>query len=363
MEPIALYLHIPFCMQKCAYCDFASYVGQETQVARYCMVLAREMARGAQRYGRRQVRSVFLGGGTPTLLTGGQVTSLLDAVRACFDVLPDAEITMEGNPGTLRADDVAAYVAAGVNRVSLGAQAAQSGLLVTLGRIHRWPDVQRGVAMLRAAGVGNINLDLMFGLPGQSMDEWCDTLDNALALAPQHLSCYGLQVEEGTSLATQIRQGLCLPLPSEDDERAMYHLARRKLEAAGFAQYEISNFARPGFQCRHNLQYWHCGEYLGLGCAAHSYMDGQRFGNTPSLKAYLSSRGAAEVERGTVSDADARGERLMLGLRLTEGVPADWVGDKLAGLVARGLLEETGGRARLTARGMDVQNTVLVELI
>lgn len=375
---IALYLHIPFCKRKCAYCDFASYAGREEAMARYCGALTKEMADAANRFGKRAVDSVFIGGGTPTLLSGEQAESLLGAARARFDLLSMAEITMEGNPGTLRREDVAGYLAAGVNRFSLGAQASQPRLLEVLGRIHRWQDVESGVAMLRDAGCTNINLDLMFGLPGQSLGDWMDSLRAALALTPEHLSCYALQVEEGTPLAARLKAGECPALPGEDEERAMYAQTRRMLAKAGYEQYELSNFARPGRQCRQNMAYWTRRDYIGMGCAAHSLMKNQRWGNTASLAAYLAaaeSGGSPVAERTELDDADARFEALMLGLRLTGGISSTafarrygcsiqalW-GDKLTSLASGGLVEWSGERLRLTERGMDLQNSVLVALM
>ena len=376
--PIALYLHIPFCKSKCAYCDFASYAGREEAMARYCSFLVQELADTGAACGAPPVGSVFLGGGTPTLLSGAQVAALLAAARAAFRVLPGAEMTMEGNPGTLTLEALSACRAAGINRLSLGAQAAQGALLAALGRIHRWADVAEGVAMARAAGFENLNLDLMFGLPGQTMADWLETLAAAVALAPAHISCYGLQGEEGTPLALRLAAGEGAPLPDEDAERAQYDAALRVLAQAGYAQYELSNFARPGAACRQNLTYWTCGEYLGVGCAAHSHWAGERWGNTATLDDYMAAMAAHRspvAERTTVTEADARFERMMLGLRLTRGVevaafarrfgctPQQVWGDVLDGLVRQGLLAEADGYLRLTRRGMDVQNTVLTALL
>ncbi len=377
-QPLALYVHIPFCEAKCVYCDFASFAGKKARIPAYLSALEAELLAQASAIGARTVRSVFFGGGTPTLLSGAQVAALMSAVRACFPLAADAEITMEGNPGTLRAADVAGYRAAGVNRVSLGAQAAQPRLLAALGRIHRWRDVEAGVALLRAEGFDNINLDLMFGLPGQRDADWRETLDAALALAPEHLSCYGLQVEEGTPLAARIAAGEGEPLPDEDAERAMYAEARRAAAQAGLEQYELSNFAKPGRACRQNLTYWRRGDYLGIGSAAHSLVGDVRWGNTPDLDAYLAAlrEGASPAaERGEIDAEEARFEAVMLGLRLTQGVSlvefaarygataeAVW-GAKLEALIRDGLLERSAGWLRLTDRGMDVQNAVLVELM
>jgi len=365
---IALYVHIPFCKQKCAYCDFTSFAGREADIAHYCDVLAREIA-AAGRWHGCFVHSAFFGGGTPTLLQGEQITMLLEELRKAFIFTADIEITMEGNPGTLTRQNVALYRAASVNRFSLGAQAMQPRLLESLGRIHRWRDVEQSVALLREAGFCNINLDLMFGLPGQDISDWSDTLQAALALGPEHLSCYGLQVEEGTPLAAR-----CEDLPDEEEERAMYARARSVLSGAGYAQYELSNFAKPGRECRQNLTYWTRGDYLGFGCAAHSLMGDQRWSNTPSLSDYLSEKSLI-IEETRLDAPEARFEALMLGLRLTEGLSSTeferrygcgikelW-GERLDSLRQSGLIEWAGERLRLTERGMDLQNSVLVALM
>ncbi|MCL2810542.1 MAG: radical SAM family heme chaperone HemW [Clostridia bacterium] len=365
---IALYLHIPFCKQKCAYCDFTSYAGREADIARYCDALVCEIA-AANRWHGCTVHSVFFGGGTPTLLAGEQITMLLDGLRKAFTFVPDVEITMEGNPGTLTRQNAALYRDAGVNRFSLGAQAKQPRLLEGLGRIHQWRDVEQSVDILREAGFCNINLDLMFGLPGQDTSDWGDTLQGALVLGPEHLSCYALQVEEGTPLAAR-----CEALPDEDEERAMYALARSVLSGAGYAQYELSNFAKPGRECRQNLTYWTRGDYLGFGCAAHSLVGDQRWSNTPSLPDYLALE-SPMIEKTRLDAAEARFEALMLGLRLTEGVSAmefagrygcdiqELWGERLVSLCENGLVEWAGERLRLTERGMDLQNAVLVALM
>ncbi len=375
---IGLYIHIPFCVRKCAYCDFASYPGMLSHAQTYMEALSLELRAQAERFPACRAKTVFLGGGTPTLLSDAQVKAILDAARACFPFAADAEITMEGNPGTLTAENLSAYRAAGVNRLSLGMQAAQDGLLETLGRIHRLRDVREGVRLARAAGFENLNLDLIYGLPGQTEADWRETLSEALALSPEHLSCYALIVEEGTRLALSIAEGSVKPLPDEDAERGMYDAAIGEAQKAGLCQYELSNFARPGFACRHNLVYWNCEPYLGVGLAAHSYMEELRFGNTAHMGKYLSAVRAGESPQDsceTLTLKDRMFERVMLGLRLTRGMDARrfardfhvtpqacW-GEKLTRLVDAGLLVWTGDYLCLTRRGMDVQNAVLVELM
>lgn len=375
---IALYVHIPFCLRKCAYCDFASYPGMLAHAQAYLEALSLELNAQAGRFEACRVKTVFIGGGTPTLLSGKQVRRLLDGVRACFPVAADAEITMEGNPGTVTAENLTAYRDAGVNRLSLGMQAVQDGLLATLGRIHRLRDVEEAVRLARAAGFENLNVDLIYGLPGQTLGDWRETLETALLLSPQHLSCYALIVEEGTRLALDLQEGRLSPLPDEEAERAMYAAAIDAAKAAGLLQYELSNFARPGFECRHNLAYWACEPYLGIGCAAHSYMQERRFGNTEHVGAYIAALRAGKSPQTTceaLTQQERIFERAMLGLRLTRGMDetrftrdfgvspdAVW-GEKLKRLIDGGLLARQGNFLRLTRRGMDVQNAVLVELM
>ena len=378
MEPISIYIHIPFCVRKCAYCDFTSFPGRGAQMEAYLSAVCREMRAQAAFFGRRRVRTVFLGGGTPTLMTGEQAQRLLDALRACFDLAPDTEITMEGNPGTVTAQSLAAYRAAGVNRLSLGVQSLDDGLLAAIGRIHTAAQAHEAVSMARAAGFENVNLDLMLGLPGQSVAQWERTLEEAIALAPEHLSCYSLIVEEGTPLSAQLEHGECAPLPDEDALCRMDEITAQWTAQAGFARYEVSNYAKPGCECCHNIVYWACEPYLGLGCAAHSDMDGRRFYNPSDWAGYLrmaqSGTNARDAE-GESTRQERMFERMMMGLRMVRGVdcarfardfgaqPEEVWKEALARDVRVGLMERRGDYLRLTQRGMQVMNSVLVELL
>lgn len=379
-----LYVHVPFCKRKCRYCDFASWAGREDWIPAYVDAVLTEAHSAHDTLGTQSMETVFLGGGTPSLLPPEELTRLLQGVFSLFPLEADAEFTSECNPGTLTAAWLEAAQAAGVNRLSMGMQAGQPHLLHMLGRIHTFTDVEASVKLARAAGIRNLNLDLMFGLPGQTLNDWAETLDMALSLHPEHLSCYGLIPEEGTQLGDAILAGE-VPLPAEDAERAMYDMTLTRLAAAGFEQYEISNFAKPGCACRHNLGYWRQTPYLGLGPAAASMLPGRtpeefylRRTNVRDLAAYLrqSHQGRFQpAEEESVSPAEARFETMMLGLRTTKGVNeaaftamhgvalADVYGAKLAELETQGLLCHTGGWWRLTRRGMDVQNGVLVELM
>jgi oxygen-independent coproporphyrinogen-3 oxidase len=401
LATIALYLHIPFCHVKCHYCDFNSYAGvlrlREPFVAalRDEIGLAGTRARlsNGQDDGRRRCRTVFFGGGTPSLLTAEQVDALLAAARAAFAVDPNAEITLEANPGTLEYGHLDELRAVGVNRLSMGAQSFDAGLLRWMGRIHSPEDVEQAFRAARRAGFGNINLDFMYALPGQSLATWDATLERALALGPDHLSLYSLIVEEHTPLHRWVSQGKVRPV--DDDTAAdMYELACAKLAAAGYAHYEISNWAMPGHECRHNLTYWHNLPYIGLGAGAHSWYAGRRFVEAKSLRDYTAwvraavaadadgadlahqdLPAAAIVEDETIPPALEMAETAMLGLRLRAGLDLEAFaarfgrafdevfGPRLAQVRALGLLETTSDAVRLSERGLLLGNEVFERLL
>ncbi|MGO8691414.1 MAG: radical SAM family heme chaperone HemW [Thermoguttaceae bacterium] len=369
--PIGLYVHVPFCQSKCAYCDFASYAGREVDIPRYLDALVREITRRGAETGHPRAETIFLGGGTPSLLREFQVTRILDALSEAFPIEEGAEITCECNPGTLTMSFAQALGKAGVNRLSLGAQATQTRLLRLIGRIHDWDEVIASAEIARKAGFDNLNLDLMLGLPSQTVSDFRETLAAALALSPTHLSCYGLIVEEGTPLCRDVTGGK-LALPDEAIERDMYELARQTLAEHGLHQYEISNFAREGYACRHNINCWARVPYLGFGSAAHSFYEQCRTMNPAKLDAYL---GGEEPKTEQISKEEARFESLMLGLRMTRGVKdedftrmhgmsiREAFGEKLDKPISSGLLEWHEGALRLTRLGMDLQNSVLVDLM
>ena len=348
------------------------------QRERYVQAVCREIRAQAAFFGRRSVRTVFMGGGTPTLLTGAQVQQLLDVVRDCFDLLPDAEISMEGNPGTLTMENLFAYRAAGVNRLSLGVQSMDDGLLGEIGRIHTAQQAREAVRMAREAGFDNLNLDLIYGLPGQNAMQWKETLQKVMELEPQHLSCYSLILEEGTPLFERVQKGTCAPLPDEEAMEEMDALTARLTGAAGYGQYEVSNYARAGRQCRHNIVYWECLPYLGVGLGAHSDMDGKRFYNPESWEEYLHMAEKDADERrqeGENRAEDRMFERMMMGLRQTRGVDAarfarDFgreIGEvwprTLQDMTQKKLMICNKERVALTPRGMQVMNGVLVALM
>lgn len=369
-KPLSLYFHIPFCARKCAYCDFASWAGREAEWRRYFEALEAEIRHWSETsdFGllsdRFCVQTAFFGGGTPTLVNADDIVAILDHSRYIADFAPGAEITIEGNPGTLTPEKLSIYRKAGINRLSLGAQSFDDGLLQSLGRIHTAAQIGEGVRMARDAGFTNINLDLMYALPGQSMEQWRDTLNAAIALGVEHISAYSLILEPGTPMAARVDAGEAI-LPDDDAVNAMQRAAIDILGKAGFHRYEISNYAKPGFECRHNLTYWRRGDYLGLGCAAHSMLDDCRFHNPASLEDYLAGGRMLDLQRLTQQDIIE--ETVMLGTRTTQGIDHSLFKGRPQNAINRlksvGLIEVDDGYLRLTPRGMELQNAVVLELL
>ncbi len=317
---IALYIHIPFCRRKCHYCSFISYEQREADIPAYISALKAELA---QRARGERVRSIYLGGGTPTLLSMEQVADILAGIGSLFAVDAAAEISMEANPGTVNTAYLAAIRQLGVNRLSLGIQSLNDSELARLGRIHTAAEAGEAVRSARKAGFENLSLDLIYGLPGQTLADWQSTLDKALEMEPEHLSLYALSLEAGTPMwqATEEKR---LPRPDPDLGADQYELAEDILAARGYRHYEISNWARKGGECRHNMVYWQNLPYLGAGVAAHSYRDGHRLANTGSLDNYLAAFGggappAPEMDEA-ISPELQTAETVILGLRLCEGI-------------------------------------------
>ncbi|RXZ77190.1 oxygen-independent coproporphyrinogen III oxidase [Paenibacillaceae bacterium] len=372
--PQALYIHIPFCTNKCFYCDFNSYVLQGQPVDDYLDALEREMAETVRHQPPARISTVFVGGGTPTVLTPTQMTRFLAAIRKYFPIDEDAEFSMEANPGTTDADKLAAMKAGGVNRISFGVQSFDNQLLSRIGRIHDVDDVYRSIDNARAAGFTNLSIDLMFGLPGQTEETLRDSIERALALDLPHYSLYGLKVEENT-LFHKLYERNELVLPSEEDELAMYLTIMEQLTGAGRNQYEISNFALPGYESRHNTTYWRNEAYYGLGAGAHGYVDGVRHMNIRGVQPYIdATRNRLPIlEQRPVEEAEAMEDFMMVGLRLLEGVTeADFsrqfpghtiqskFGPAIQRLVDEKLLQHdaAAGSYRLTAEGIPLGNEV-----
>jgi len=374
--PRALYIHIPFCTNKCFYCDFNSYVAHGQPVDAYLDALEREMELTVRELPPETIRKVFVGGGTPTVLSPRQMRRFLAAVARHFPVADGAEFTMEANPGTTDPAKLEAMREGGVNRISFGAQSFDDTLLAAIGRIHEAKDVVESIANARAAGFANLSIDLMFGLPRQTLEQLADSVEKALELDLPHYSLYSLKVEENTLFHRLYERGE-LPLPDEDVELAMFEHLRKRLGEAGYRQYEISNFAKPGFESRHNATYWRNEPYYGLGAGAHGYALGRRHLNVKGVQAYIdaAASGLPRMETSVVSAQEAMEDFLMVGLRLLDGIRlADFrrqfggadaeaaFGPIFARLCRQGLLERFGdgdeAGYRLTEQGIPLGNEV-----
>ena len=372
MNPLAIYIHVPFCRQKCAYCDFASFPGKEGLWQRYFDALAGEISSWGDELRVREARSIFFGGGTPSLVPAEHIAGILAQLKRWIPFAPDIEITLEANPGTLNLEKLETYRAAGVNRISIGVQSFDGELLKALGRIHDPEEARNAVLLAREAGFENISIDLMYALPGQSMAQWLDTLKAAVSLPLKHISAYSLIVEEGTPMHRRVQEGRAV-IPDDDAVNEMQRMAVHFLQQHGFARYEISNYARPGFESRHNMTYWQGGEYLGLGSAAHSLMNNRRFGNSPQVERYLD--GERMLDAAQRSLQDCREETIMLSTRTVQGLDlARWqreFGDDflqthaaaIGKLRGYGLIEIEDNHLRLTPVGLELQDSVVLELM
>lgn len=370
-----LYIHIPFCIKKCNYCDFVSVPYDSEFVDLYLKALDKEMALYAE--SGSHPRTVYIGGGTPTCLEVGQIDRLMNMLQRHFSLERGIEFTVEANPGTLTADKLSLLREGGANRLSIGAQSFYEKHLRKMGRVHNALDIAVAMDLARKAGFTNINLDLIFGLPRQTIKDWQNTLQQALLLNPDHISAYGLKVEEGTPFALERDLGF-LPLCEEEEELAMYLWAVDFLTERGIAQYEISNFARPGMESRHNLIYWRSEDYLGLGVAAHSFMGGTRWNNLKVLPKYIKSLNDvhAPVEaKEVIPPAQQLEDAIFLALRTINGIDlndfANRFGVKLSEKygyviekhVKNGLLLLEDGKLRLTREGLYLSNEVMVDFI
>jgi len=388
MAIAGIYIHIPFCRAKCAYCDFISYPDLDHFHADYVQEVQREITLRAPTWAGVCFDTLYIGGGTPTLLAAAQIGALIEACHSTLGLVDDAEITIEGNPGTVDLPELNALRWAGVNRLSLGVQSLDDEELRLLGRIHSATEALEASRLAREAGFKNINLDLIFGLPDQSVARWRETLGRALDLGPEHLSLYALTLEPGTPLAKQVASDR-LPSPSDDVAAEMYELAEAMLDDAGYEHYEISNWARrtgdapdaeglPALACKHNLKYWRNERYLGLGAGAHSYDGQRRYANVPGPADYIARVMAgrdAVTETEETDRARAMGETMMLGLRLSVGVTwedfarrfgvslREVYGQEIEELRAQGLLEVDDRGLRLTPGGRLLGNRVFAAFL
>ena len=382
--PLSLYIHVPFCTVKCAYCDFNSYAALEHLSGDWLSAALRELELWSERAAGRLVQTIFIGGGTPSLLEGDQIARLLDTARRHFSVAPDAEITLEANPESVSVERMRSYRAAGVNRVSMGVQSLDPDELRFLDRLHSAERAEAALSEIRAAGFENVNLDLIYGLPQQRFETWRNTLERVVAWRPEHLSCYALTVEEDTPLAARVAAGAVV----EADPDVVAEIATwtaQRLTSAGYEHYETSNYALPGRQCRHNLNYWRCGDYIGVGPGAHGCFDGLRYSVVRRPAAYirrlasfaggpngLPSPAIEDIE--AITEQDALIDALTLGLRLREGVdlhalqrrhPAAFaeVEHVIGWALRTDLAEQHDAQLLLTSRGHAVANEIFVRLV
>lgn len=364
-----LYIHIPFCVRKCEYCDFVSFAGKENCIDRYIDALGCEL----EEYKGTRVDTIFIGGGTPSVLNAEQITRVCAVVRDNFVIDGDVEWSIEVNPGTVEDSKIKAMLIGGINRVSVGVQSFNNKELAAVGRIHNDKTAYDTVMKLSKAGFTNISIDLMESLPYQTAESFAYSLKKAVELPIKHISVYSLIIEEGTPLKEKYDRGIYCE-PDEDTDRDMYAYTARFLKQYGFERYEISNYAKAGFESRHNIKYWQCEEYIGAGLAAHSYYRGRRYSNTTDLEKYMSGdfRSGEEEE---LTENDKMSEFMMLGLRMMRGIDTaefekrfgksfyEVYGKTAARFEKLGLLEYCGDFCRLTEKGIDVSNSVMCEFI
>ena len=370
---LELYLHIPFCIKKCDYCDFLSGPSTRAGQEAYIYALLREMETVSKNLKKRPVDTVFIGGGTPSVPGCDVMEKLLQGLRDYFLFSADAEVTIEANPGTLTPEKLSIYRKYGINRISIGLQSPNNKELAMLGRIHNYAQFLESFQMARAAGFSNINVDLMFAIPGQSYDGWIENLQTVAALGPEHISAYSLIIEEGTPFFRKK-----LDLPDEDTEYRMYEDVAAVLKEYDYHQYEISNYAKAGYECRHNEGYWQRKDYLGLGLGAASLLGMERFSNTADMQEYLKNSSAPEKirkNRELLTREDEMAEFMFLGLRMTQGVSKkefqeyfgtaieNIYGEVLKKYKKQGLLLEESGRIFLSREGIHVSNAVMAEFL
>ena len=365
LETAGIYVHVPFCLTRCGYCDFNAYAGLDHLASRYVAGLLREAELAAPAWEGVDVVSVFLGGGTPTTLPVADLKALLARVRSAFSVIDDAEVTIEANPDTVDDTALSGIRDAGFGRLSMGAQSFDRTVLAALERVHQPESVTNAFRTARAAGYDNVNIDLIYGANGETLGSWERTLEDAVTLGPEHVSAYALTIEPATPLGRQVARG-DQPPPDADLQAEMFETACRVLGEAGYGHYEISNWARPGYECRHNLGYWEQRPYVGLGAGAHGYRDGRRWWNVRPPEEYLSIVERGELPVGgseELEPADAYLEEVFLRLRILQGIPASWIEDgREEPYLESGLLVRDDGQLVPTERGMLLLNELVLGL-
>lgn len=371
-------MHIPFCMQKCYYCDFISYANKKEVISNYIDVLKKEITTvGAGLVSLlTPITTIYIGGGTPSYIDSNYIVSIIDTIKKTFKVEEDAEITIEVNPGTVTKEKLEDYISCGINRLSIGLQSTDNNLLKEIGRIHTYEQFLDTYKLAKEVGFKNINVDLMLALPNQTIDILKDSLSKVIKLNPEHISVYSLILEEGTYLCNLV-ESKKITLPDENTERNMYWLVKKELEKSGYKHYEISNFAKSGYVSKHNLNCWNQEEYIGFGLAAHSYVNNTRYSNTESMREYLNFNKKSEImtihEKQNIQDKQK--EYMMLGLRKIDGVQISEFKNKfvqnplylfrkeLDKLVREELIEIDGDSIKLTNKGLDLANIVFSEFV
>lgn len=387
-KSLELYIHIPFCTRKCLYCDFLSFTGNPVAQELYVQQLTEEIKRRSAAYREYQVLTIFIGGGTPSVLEQEWIRDIMETVGSCFEIAKGAEITIEINPGTVTGDKLRIYRQAGINRISIGLQSADDVELKQIGRIHTFEAFLKSYQLVRSAGFHNVNIDLMSALPGQTLESWKYSLKKVTMLRPEHISAYSLIIEEGTPFyqwyqtEKEMRPKDRNPLPNESVDREMYRLTKSYLKSQGYGRYEISNYARPGYECIHNIGYWTGREYLGLGLGASSYVKGCRFHNTEDWKTYVDCRmeedDLNQVLTRDFEELNLTGkmeEFMFLGLRLREGVSElefaarfgqniwEVYGRVITRYVEEGMLKYEKPRIFLTEQGIDISNYIMSDFL
>ena len=370
-EDLGLYVHIPFCRRRCHFCAFYLEIARSDRMALFHSALIQEILlyRRQEPLDGRALQSIYFGGGTPTSLPADQLAALLTLIRTTWPTDSTAEVTVEAHPSSVTVSDLTTLADAGFNRISFGAESMEDKDFASIGRFGQVQDTAVAVQAARRAGFRNINLDLMYGLPGQSLQDWIHTLESLMTFAPSHISCYALTIEEGTRLAQDIARNLVMP-PDEMLQVDMESAAECFLTGEGFSRYELSNYAKPDYACRHNLLYWTGGEYIGLGPSAQSYFHGIRFGNVADLETYaagLNDNRLPITERTILSASERQRDALVFGLRLLRGVPRKAIpaaerDHQISKLIAKGLLEADHDRVRLTSLGRRYADTVAEQL-